>query len=300
MNEKSSSIHGIHYEVSKPVQNWTDGYYYQRVRQVDGNGNLVGIGEQIHRSARPGSEDGLFASPLDLGKLGILAGDAGQTLYGGIAKDLRTMAIDATRFARDAAAGLTDGYKSWPGTHAPWEPMLDWRTGSSGVEHVQDGGVGGIGDGGGIGNWRENPQSISRIQPQSDRWASIPVPNFSPPPQPRVPEWNDEFVRDSASGAGVPSRKNVFEYGFPDPGAAPAPISEASPIRKLSSWRVRSDGSLLSERLNGRMTGPEDIDTRTSCLVVGATDPSNRDASPAGGLLGLLQEHLRNSRERDP
>jgi hypothetical protein len=28
-----------------------------------------------------------------------------------------------------------------------------------------------------------------------------------------------EFVRDSAVAAGVPSRKNVFEYGFPDHGA---------------------------------------------------------------------------------
>jgi hypothetical protein len=74
MSEKPPSIRGIHYEVSKPVQNKVDRYYYQRVRQVDGDGNLVGVGEQIHRSANPDSEDGLIARPIDLGKLGFWRG----------------------------------------------------------------------------------------------------------------------------------------------------------------------------------------------------------------------------------
>lgn len=37
-----TNINGIHYEISKPVRNKKDGYYYQRVRQVDDKGNVVG------------------------------------------------------------------------------------------------------------------------------------------------------------------------------------------------------------------------------------------------------------------
>lgn len=55
-----TDINGIHYEISKPVQNLDDGHWYQRVRQVDGNGNVVGFGDQMIRSARPDSRDGLF------------------------------------------------------------------------------------------------------------------------------------------------------------------------------------------------------------------------------------------------
>ena len=32
------------------------------------------------------------------------------------------------------------------------------------------------------------------------------------------PDWKNVTVRDSAAAAGVPSRNNVFEYGFPSPG----------------------------------------------------------------------------------
>ena len=41
-----ADIRGIHYEVSEPIWNEADGYYYQRRRQVDGQGNLVGVGEE--------------------------------------------------------------------------------------------------------------------------------------------------------------------------------------------------------------------------------------------------------------
>ncbi len=55
-----TDINGIHYEISKPVKNQKDGYFYQRVRQVDDKGNVVGFGDQMIRSARPESQDGLF------------------------------------------------------------------------------------------------------------------------------------------------------------------------------------------------------------------------------------------------
>lgn len=41
------------------------------------------------------------------------------------------------------------------------------------------------------------------------------------------PEASRTLVRDSASTAGVPGRNNVFEYGYPEPGATPT--SERGP-----------------------------------------------------------------------
>jgi hypothetical protein len=275
VTDKSSSIHGIHYEVSKPVLNRVDGYFYQRVRQVDGAGNLVGVGEQIHRSANPRSKDGLFARPIDLAKLGVLAMDAGQTVFGGIAGDVRTAAIGATKFGRDVAGGVTDDYKSWPGTHKPWEPILDWRTGSSGVDFVQDGGPGGIGDGRGIGNWREHPQTVSRNQPRGDRWASIPVPDFSQPPLPSAlgPAGTD------ATNAGWPAPSPPTGTSRANGGLPPLRVLDtgASPIPYLpvaSQQAPRGLPALLAE--------------------VGAFDLSNPEAPPSGGLPGLIQEYLRN------
>lgn len=64
-----TNINGIHYEISKPIRNQKDGYYYQRFRQVDDKGNVVGSGDQMFRSARPDFQDGLFdpnwTSPQD-------------------------------------------------------------------------------------------------------------------------------------------------------------------------------------------------------------------------------------------
>jgi hypothetical protein len=42
--ETTMNIDGIHYEFLESVQNPDDGYYYQAVRQVDGDKNLVGVG----------------------------------------------------------------------------------------------------------------------------------------------------------------------------------------------------------------------------------------------------------------
>jgi hypothetical protein len=82
-----SDINGIHYEISKPVKNPADGYYYQRVRQVDDKGNLVGAGEQIFRSVRPDSSDGLFDRRIDVGRGLELLKDMGVVGYGFLFKN---------------------------------------------------------------------------------------------------------------------------------------------------------------------------------------------------------------------
>jgi hypothetical protein len=41
-----------------------------------------------------------------------------------------------------------------------------------------------------------------------------------------APDWKSEIVRDSAAAAGVPSRNNVFEYGFPELGSSQPRIGQ--------------------------------------------------------------------------
>jgi hypothetical protein len=116
-----TDIRGIHYEISQPVWNSNDGYWYQRRRQVDENGNLVGIGDQLIKLPNPNSRDGQFVPNLDLAKFGNMAGDVGQIVRGFAKKDVRTAAKGAISFFDDAKNGIFEDYKSWPGTDRPWE-----------------------------------------------------------------------------------------------------------------------------------------------------------------------------------
>jgi len=58
-------------------------------------------------------------------------------------------------------------------------------------------------------------------------------------PRPNSPAWSGEFVRDSVAAAGIPSRNNVFEHGFPESNPERASITEVSPVRMpdTSGWR---------------------------------------------------------------
>jgi hypothetical protein len=116
-----TDIRGIHYEISQPVFNKDDGFWYQRRRQVDENGNLVGIGDQLVRLPNPNSLDGRFATNFDLAKFGNMAGDVGQIVRGFARKDVRTAAKGAISFFNDAKNGIYGDYQSWPGTDRPWE-----------------------------------------------------------------------------------------------------------------------------------------------------------------------------------
>lgn len=52
---------------------------------------------------------------------------------------------------------------------------------------------------------------------------------YSPPPN--SIDAKDELVRDSAAQAGVPSRRNVFEYGYPEPDPRSRPAGSTPPDR---------------------------------------------------------------------
>lgn len=242
----SDGIRGIHYEISEPVQNPVDGYYYQRVRQVDVGGNLVGVGEQVFKSVQPDSTDGLIGLPVDLGKLGSVMGDIGQVAWGALSKNLRSAVAGAAKLGSDASAGILDRYRSWPGTSKPWEPLLNWQKGGSPIDFVQSGTSGEIGNGNGIGNWWDSPRSVHQNRPSSrDSWANIPIPDASTPPLPSAPAWNDVFVRDSAAAAGVPSRNNVFEFGFPEFGPARPSVRGAS----SATPSFRRDAAFIGDNL---------------------------------------------------
>jgi hypothetical protein len=116
-----TDIRGIHFEYSKPVRRDSDGHFYQRARQVDENGKLVGVGDLLGRSVNLESTDGLAVRPADPAKVGRIAGDVGQMAWGLWKRSPGAVAGGAVRFGRDVASGLLQDYSSWPGTDKPWE-----------------------------------------------------------------------------------------------------------------------------------------------------------------------------------
>lgn len=98
--------------------------------------------------------------------------------------------------------------------------------------------------------------------------------------------WARSYVRDSAALAGIPSRNNVFEYGFPGP--APGQHSAGSVFD--SGAPPIPFAPLAPQDFSGGLPG--------MMARSGVIDPSVRDAPPAGGLVGLLQEYLGSNRER--
>ncbi|CCE04621.1 hypothetical protein BRAS3843_110004 [Bradyrhizobium sp. STM 3843] len=61
--------------------------------------------------------------------------------------------------------------------------------------------------------------------------------NSLPSPGRSRPAWNDEIIRDSAAAAGVPSRNNVFEYGFPAPDGG-QPRTDVAPQTNRSTAQL--------------------------------------------------------------
>ena len=109
--------------------------------------------------------------------------------------------------------------------------------------------------------------------------------------------WAAPYIRDSAATAGIPSRQNVLEHGFPEPNPLGSPIREAPP-------QMHPRGSLPSSDVFAHGAAPIPFlppDTQRAprglpamLAEVGAFDPSNPEAPPAAGLPGLIQEYLRN------
>ncbi|MBR1120084.1 hypothetical protein JQ628_01060 [Bradyrhizobium lablabi] len=130
MSDSRSVIFGdLQYQISKPIQH-PNGYYYQRVRQIDRNGNLVGDGEVIVRSSGPDSQAGLFdpnggrqsgyavaRSVFDLGRVALGVGLGNSRMIGGGAAS----AVKGASQGFQLPDFLRGEYHAWPGTDEPWD-----------------------------------------------------------------------------------------------------------------------------------------------------------------------------------
>lgn len=78
--------------------------------------------------------------------------------------------------------------------------------------------------GAGVGTFNASPALTATYTPEeiADFLRTYLFPPTSGPEAGRI------LVRDSARAAGIPSRNNVFEYGFPEPGPAPAQQSASA------------------------------------------------------------------------
>jgi hypothetical protein len=109
------------------------------------------------------------------------------------------------------------------------------------------------------------------------------------------PEGKRAFVRDSAAVAGVPSRNNVFEYGFPDAGSASSATGRANGQKREEA--IFDNGASLVPFA----VSPESIPRGLPGLLFdnALVDPLGSGAAPAGGLAGLIQDYLRRNASPD-
>jgi hypothetical protein len=212
----SETPHG-YLQFSKPVLNPADGYYYQSYRYLDLYGNVIGYGPQSLKSWEPNSTLGLFKPALDGFKTATYATKLGGALWGVVSENLRLAAGATISAIKDYNNGLTGDWGAWPGTTMPWvNNDKFWQTGDTSIDFLQHSAPGTVGDGHGIGNWRDNLAAAPQNQSSANPWANIPVPDYSTRTLGAERAWNYELSRDSAAAAGVPSRNNVWEYGFPE------------------------------------------------------------------------------------
>jgi hypothetical protein len=131
---KSVMFGDIQYQVSQPIRNESDGYFYQRAREITRDGSVES--EFIFRSTAPNDTAGLidpergynlaysmnvmiydFAAAayrlVTVGK-SIMSGVSLETSVGKLVKD----GVDGVEYPN----GLKVGYQSWSGTNAPWDP----------------------------------------------------------------------------------------------------------------------------------------------------------------------------------
>jgi hypothetical protein len=103
--------------------------------------------------------------------------------------------------------------------------------------------------------------------------------------------WAAPFVRESAAAAGVPSRYNVLEYGYPDPSPVQPSVPETAAVNRAAP-SVFDTGASPVPAFSPSKDTPRGLFGRM--VDAGLIDPSNPDQPPAGGLLGLIQQSMRN------
>jgi hypothetical protein len=130
---KSVMFGDIQYQVSQPIRNEADGYFYQRAREITRDGTVEN--EFIFRSTAANDASGLVDPERGMNLFygyETVAWDALSAVY-------RTVTLGkspASPFQLDAAisqlyhdavegiqypSGLTVGFQSWSGTNTPWD-----------------------------------------------------------------------------------------------------------------------------------------------------------------------------------
>ena len=101
--------------------------------------------------------------------------------------------------------------------------------------------------------------------------------------------WISPVIRDSAAAAGVPSRQNVWEYGYPESGASNV-AGDANP-QPTSAFKTGTAPVPYATRPQAATGG---IPGMIAALT--GRDPSNAESflPPAGGLPGMIQDYLRS------
>ncbi|WP_456624019.1 hypothetical protein [Bradyrhizobium sp. P5_C12] len=139
--------------------------------------------------------------------------------------------------------------------------------------------------------------------------------------------WIKELIKDSVDGAGLPSRRNVWEYGYPEPEGGKSPETSAIPVRRLTRVGTSNAGavsasgsapapypSTFNDRFGdwGGPSGEPQSSQASRPIGVFANEPNSSMASSvrgfdtrsdarsatsgsAGGLLGMIQDYMRNN-----
>jgi hypothetical protein len=129
---KSVLFGDIQYQISRPIQNPDDGYYYQRMREITRDGELRA--EFIVKSYEPNSPNGLvdpergfdllYGSSIyitDVFTIGWTALGLGSNpiAAGSLGRAINKFYEHATN-GGEYPSGLATGYESWSGTDEPW------------------------------------------------------------------------------------------------------------------------------------------------------------------------------------
>jgi hypothetical protein len=123
-------------------------------------------------------------------------------------------------------------------------------------------------------------------------WPNGPGPRATAPDYGRP--WMTPLVRDSVRGAGIPDRYNVWEYDYPDSKAVQPSPPVSGDNSSAPPQSIPAATPSAPELPKTPQSGPLGLPGRIAWMSgVDPSDPTQA-APPAGGLLGLIQDYMRN------
>src|SRR6266851_4912579 len=130
--QMSVTDYRVQYQISEPVRNPDNGYYYQRVRMITDDGRT--LSEFTKRSSEPDSTNGMFdpEGGWDLFYKTIAYGWDVISIIGSF-ESLPALIKSFMDLIKDINWGVgpelperfRTGFQSWPGTAEPWDPSTE-------------------------------------------------------------------------------------------------------------------------------------------------------------------------------